>query len=70
MPGTIELAMCFSPSRPWKASSGSTPTICTSGFRSFRYRPVPISVPPVPMPAMKWVMVPRVCLHSSGPVVW
>jgi len=30
---------------------------------------MPLMVPPVPMPAMKWVSLPAVCFHSSGPVV-
>ena len=69
MPGTIEDAMCFRPSRPWKASSGSAAITCRSGFLDFRNRPVPMMVPPVPMPATKWVTRPSVCRQISGPVV-
>ena len=30
---------------------------------------MPVIVPPVPMPATKWVTVPSVCAQISGPVV-
>ena len=43
--------------------------ICTSGFCALRYRPTPVIVPPVPMPATKWVMRPAVWRQISGPVV-
>jgi len=36
---------------------------------SLRYRPAPEIVPPVPMPATKWVTAPSVWLQISGPVV-
>jgi hypothetical protein len=36
---------------------------------SLRYRPVPLIVPPVPAPAMKWVTRPSVSPQISGPVV-
>ena len=36
---------------------------------SFRYRPAPVMVPPVPMPATKCVTVPSVCAQISGPVL-
>ena len=36
---------------------------------SFRYRPAPVMVPPVPTPATKWVTVPSVSFQISGPVV-
>jgi hypothetical protein len=31
-----------------------------SGFFSFRKRPQPLMVPPVPIPATKWVIFPSV----------
>ena len=52
MPGTIDSVMFFSPWMAWPIT-GSTPTICTPGHHRFRKRPVPISVPVVPMPATK-----------------
>ena len=41
--------------RPWMVCpcTGSTPTILTAGLTDFRYLPMPISVPVVPMPATK-----------------
>ncbi len=48
--------------------SGSAPTTWTPGFCAFRYRPTPVMLPPVPMPATKCVMRPAVCRHTSGPV--
>ena len=39
------------------------------GFFSFRYRPTPDSVPPVPAAATKCVILPSVCSQNSGPVV-
>src|SRR5437870_5436723 len=51
MPGTIEDAMCLSPSMPWKASAGSAAITWTLRFCSFKWRPVPMIVPPVPMVA-------------------
>ncbi len=48
---------------------GSAPTIFTAPpDTSLRYLPVPEIVPPVPIPATKWVMRPSVCRHTSGPV--
>ena len=35
---------------------------------SFRYRPVPLIVPPVPTPVTKWVSRPSVSRQISGPV--
>ena len=49
--------------------SGSAPMIRTAGFCSFRYRPMPVMVPPVPRPATKCVTRPAVCRQISGPVV-
>ena len=39
------------------------------GFFSFRNLPVPLTVPPVPAPATKWVTRPSVWVQISGPVV-
>ena len=44
-------------------------TIFTLGFFSFRYLPVPVMVPPVPMPATKMSTLPSVSAQISGPVV-
>ena len=38
------------------------------GFRSFKYRPTPLIVPPVPTPTTRCVIVPPVCSQISGPV--
>ena len=35
---------------------------------SLRYRPTPLIVPPVPIPATKWVIRPLVWDQISGPV--
>ena len=48
---------------------GSSATIFTFGFCSFRYSPVPVRVPPVPTPAMKISTFPSVSFQISGPVV-
>jgi hypothetical protein len=40
-----------------------------SGFCSFRKRPTPLIVPPVPMLAKKQSILPSVCCQISGPVV-
>ena len=48
-------------------SAGSTPTICTLAFLLLRYRPVPVTVPPVPMPATNMSTSPEVASHISGP---
>ncbi|CAM5352844.1 hypothetical protein STENM327S_04609 [Streptomyces tendae] len=45
-------------------------TFTAPSLASFRYRPVPEMVPPVPTPATKWVIFPSICSHSSGPVEW
>ena len=42
--------------------------IWIDGFWAFRYRPTPEMVPPVPIPATKWVIRPAVWRQSSGPV--
>ena len=63
------MARCLSPSSPWNGESGCTPTSRTAGFRSFRYPPVPIMVPVVPIAATKWVTRPPVWAQISGPVV-
>lgn len=39
------------------------------GFFSFRYRPVPEMVPPVPTPATRMSILPSVWFQISGPVV-
>ena len=39
------------------------------GFWLFKYRPVPLTVPPVLPPAMKCVTSPAVCFQISGPSV-
>ena len=49
--------------------TGSAPITWMAGFFCFRYRPTPVMVPPVPMPATKWVIRPAVWRHISGPVV-
>jgi hypothetical protein len=41
-----------------------------AGLRSFRKRPMPLIVPPVPTPATKCVIAPPDWRHSSGPVLW
>ena len=43
--------------------------ISMSGFCSFRYRAIPVIVPPVPTPTTRCVSLPSVWRHSSGPVV-
>ena len=49
--------------------TGSAPMTRTAPLEtSFRYRPAPEIVPPVPTPATKWVSRPSVWRHSSGPV--
>ena len=51
--------------------SGSAPITWTRPPEtSLRYRPVPVMVPPVPMPATKWVTRPSVWAQISGPVEW
>ena len=51
--------------------SGSAPMTWTRPPEtSLRYRPVPEMVPPVPMPATKWVIRPSVWAQISGPVEW
>ena len=67
-PGTIEVSMCFSPSRPCHGSAGCTLTHRTSGFISLRRRVTPMNVPLVPSAATKCVTVPRVCSQISAPV--
>ena len=49
--------------------SGSRATILILGFFDFRYSPTPVSVPPVPTPAMKISTLPSVSRQISGPVV-
>jgi len=50
-------------------SFGSTATTRISGFFSFRYRPAPVSVPPVPTPHTRISTAPPVSFQISGPVV-
>ncbi len=50
-------------------SDGSTATIRMLGFYSFKYRPQPVIVPPVPTPEIKTSILPFVYAQSSGPVV-
>lgn len=45
--------------------AGSTATIFTSGFCSFRYSPTPVKVPPVPTPATNASTFPSVHLPRS-----
>ncbi len=55
---------------PYIEDSGSAPmTVTEPPEASFRYPPVPVTVPPVPTPATKWVIFPPVCSQISGPVV-
>ena len=49
--------------------SGSAPTTSSSGFCSFRYRAVPVIVPPVPTVKTIASTSPPVCSQISGPVV-
>ena len=46
----------------------SMPQTLIAGFRSLRYRPTPLIVPPVPTPTTRWVTRPSVCSQISGPV--
>ena len=39
------------------------------GFCSFKYSPTPVTVPPVPTPAIKISTLPSVSFQISGPVV-
>ena len=48
--------------------AGSTATTFTFGFWSFKYLPVPLTVPPVPTPATKISTFPSVSFQISGPV--
>ena len=57
------------PSERTGESSGSSATTLTAGFCSFRYSPVPVTVPPVPTPAIKISTFPSVSFQISGPVV-
>ena len=50
-------------------SAGSTPTIRTSGLRSFSTWPTPVMVPPVPMPETKMSTPPSVSSQTSSAVV-
>lgn len=51
-------------------ASGSTATTLILGSCSFKYRPVPDKVPPVPTVATKISTFPSVSRQISGPVVW
>ena len=48
---------------------GSAMTTRTSAFSLLRYRPVPLTVPPVLPPATKCVTSPEVWRQISGPSV-
>eukprot|EP00982_Pelagococcus_subviridis_P010918 31036-Pelagococcus_subviridis.AAC.14 len=50
-------------------SFGSTATTLTFGFLDLRYRPVPVTVPPVPTPQTRMSICPAVSSQISGPVV-
>ena len=49
--------------------AGSIPTIFIFEFFDFKYFPVPVIVPPVPIPATKISICPSVSSQISGPVV-
>ena len=51
------------------ALAGSTATMVTPGFRSFKSSPTPLMVPPVPTPATKMSTAPAVSSQISTPVV-
>ena len=57
------------PSESTGDAAGSSATTFTSGFWDFRYSPTPVSVPPVPTPAIKISTFPSVSFQISGPVV-
>ena len=59
------LTMWSQNTEPW----GSAITTRISGFCDLRYRPVPLTVPPVLPPAMKCVTAPEVWCQISGPSV-
>ena len=50
-------------------SAGSTATILIFGFNSLSRAPTPLTVPPVPTPAMKISTFPSVSRHISSAVV-
>ena len=49
--------------------SGSTAATFTAAFCDLRYRPTPVTVPPVPTPATNQSILPSVSAQISGPVV-
>ncbi len=49
-------------------SAGSTAAMYTALFFSFKKRPAPVMVPPVPTPATKAATSPQVSRQISGPV--
>ena len=51
------------------SATGSTAIMRTDGLRALMTSPTPVIVPPVPMPATKWVTLPSVSAQISGPVV-
>jgi len=65
----MALPMCFIPSRPWKAESGSNETTFISGLSSLSRVEVPTNVPLVPRPATKCVTSPSVSSQISGAVL-
>ena len=71
-PAPIPWILCGpeTPSDSTGEDAGSTATIFTSGFFSFKYSPVPVIVPPVPTPATKMSTSPSVSSQISGPVVF
>ena len=61
--------MCPCPDENTDPSGSAPMTVTAPPETSFRYRPVPVIVPPVPIPATKWVTRPSASRQISGPVV-
>ena len=70
-PGPMPWNWCCPRSPPDSTGdrAGSTATTSVSGRRSFKKRPTPLIVPPVPEPYTNASILPCICVHSSGPVV-
>ena len=69
-PGPMPWILC-GPARPPDSTaeeSGSTATMRQPGLRSFRKRPAPVSVPPVPTPATRQSTFSSIASQISGPV--